>query len=305
MDAAARMPNFFLAGVPRAGTTSLYFYLGQHPQIYVSPVKEPTFFGAADLHRYGSELVRYAIRDRAALKPYLEGKAPPGPPPLVLERDSYLDLFRAAGNARAVGEGTVGYFWLPGAARAIYDAVPEARLIFMLRDPAERLFSQHLAALWHDPRGTFQQRFAHPGPGLLEEGRFATNLSRFFDLFPADHIRVYLYEDYQADPRAVLRDVFGFLGVDRDHTVDLSRRHNETLTPRWLWLHRLRQRLFGNASASWLPAAARRALGSLYHREGAKVKMDPADRRLVIDYYADEITRTAALIGRDLSAWLK
>jgi sulfotransferase family protein len=312
---AVRLPNFFLAGVPRAGTTSFYAYLGQHPEIYVSPIKEPAFFGAADLlsGRYGAEISQRSVRDRDALRPYLEGTPPPGPQPLVLEWESYLDLFRNVRNETAVGEGTVSYFWLPNAAGAIQRMVPEPRLIFILRDPAERLFSHHLASLWHDPHRTFRQRFfnhsdSHGGaapPGMVNEGRFATHLQRFFALFPRNHIRIYLYEDYRAAPRAVLRDAFAFLGVDRDHPVDLSRRHNETLSPRLPLLHRLRHRVFGSGPVRWIPERARRAMRWAYARAGANVAMDPADRRLAIDYYRDEIQRTADLIGRDLSAWLR
>jgi hypothetical protein len=278
---AVRLPNFFLAGVPRAGTTSLYAYLGQHPQIYVSPVKEPGYFGAADLRRYGSEVLRN----------------------LVLEWESYLDLFRGVGDEPAVGEGTVGYFALPGAPRAIHAAVPHARLIFILRDPAERLLSHHLAALWHDPGRTFRERFLAAPPLVVEEGRFATNLARFFDLFPRDHIRIHLYEDYEADPRTVLRDLFSFLGVDPDYPVDLARRHNETVTPRWPAIHRLRAALGwgGTPWRSWIPARVRR----WYGRGSRGVTLDPADRRFVIDFYRDEIRRTAELIGRDLSPWLR
>jgi hypothetical protein len=313
--AAARLPNFFLAGVPRAGTTSFYAYLGQHPDVYVSPVKEPGFFGAADLEagRYGPAVLRHVARDRATLRPYLEGTPLTGPQPLVLDRELYGELFSKARDERAVGEGTQSYFSLPGAARAIRATVPEARLLFILRDPAERLYSQHLAALWHDPGRSFRERFqaaiATPaGSGaaaLVDEGRFATNLERFFALFPRERIRIYLYEDYRADPRAVLRDAFAFLGVDPDFAVDLSRRENETLTPRRAWVHALRLRLWGNRPLSLLPRWARRALARGYRRPGSDVTMEPADRRLVIDYYAEEIARTARLIGRDLTAWLR
>jgi len=106
-------------------------------------------------------------------------------------------------------------------------------------------------------------------------------------------------------PRAVLRDIFAFLDVDPDHPIDLSRRHNETVAPRLPALHAFRHRLFGDAPAlRWLPVSARSALRRLYHRRRADITMDPADREMVIDYYRDEITRTADLIGRDLSAWL-
>jgi hypothetical protein len=304
---AVRLPNFFLAGVPRAGTTSFYSYVGQHPDIYISPIKEPAFFGAVDLLSglYGDEMLRRAARDSDALRPYLEGTSPPGPEPLVLEWERYLDLFRNVRNEAAVGEGTVAYFWLPSAARAIQARVPDARLIFILRDPAERLFSHHLAALWHDPLRTFRERFLAAGPGVVEEGRFATQLLRFFDLFPRDHIRIYLYEDYQSDPPGVLRNAFEFLGVERDFQVDLSRRRNETVTPRLPLVHALRRRLFGGEAPRWIPQWSRRVSRRIYSRQGSHVAMAPADRQLVIDYYRDEILRTADLIGRDLSVWLR
>jgi hypothetical protein len=140
---------------------------------------------------------------------------------------------------------------------------------------------------------------------VVEEGRFATQLLRFFDLFPPDHIRIYLYEDYQSDPCAVLRNAFEFLGVERDFQVDLSRRHNETVTPRLPFVHALRRRLFGGGTPRWIPQWSRRVLRRIYSRQGSHVAMAPADRQLVIDYYRDEILRTADLIGRDLSVWLR
>jgi hypothetical protein len=310
-----RLPNFFLAGVPRAGTTSFYSYLGQHPEIYVSPVKEPAYFGAADLlsGRYGTDILRRALPDRAALRPYLEGTRPPGTDPLVLEWESYLDLFSGAQDEVAVGEGTVSYFWLPRAAREIHAKLPQARFIFILRDPAERLFSHHLAALWHDPHRSFRERFLsdsdvgnpNPPPGVVDEGRFATNLERYFTRFPPDHIRIYLYEEYQAEARAVLRDAFEFLGVNPDHPVDLSDRRNETAAPRLPRLHALRRRVFGDRPMAWIPERLRRTVARMYRRPGAEVEMAPADRQLVIDFYREEIERTADLIGRDLSAWLR
>jgi hypothetical protein len=119
-------------------------------------------------------------------------------------------------------------------------------------------------------------------------------------------MRVCLYDDYQADPRAVLRDLFTFLEVQPDFPISLARRHNETTVPRFPRLHAVRERMFGGAAAPrWVPERARRALRRLYRRPRADVTMDPADRRLAVDYYRDEIERTGALIGRDLSAWLR
>ena len=311
---ARRLPTFFLAGVPKAGTTSLYFYLRQHPQVFMSPIKEPTFFGAADLLAppYRDDVLAALQRDRAALQAYLAGPQRVMARQYVVEWDDYTRLFRDVRNETAIGEASTAYSWLPTAAAAIRAKVPDARIALVLRDPAERLFTLYLPALWHDPRITFGAWFAsmlekpRVGAPVVGAGRYATHLRRFFEVFPRDRVRVHLYDDYRADPRAMLRDLFTFLGVDPDQPIDLSRRHNETLVPRFPRLHALRRRLFGLASPPrWLPAAARRAMARLNQDRTASRTMDPADRRMVIDYYRDEIQRTADLLGRDLSAWLR
>jgi hypothetical protein len=310
----ARLPNFFLAGVPKAGTTSLYHYLRQHPQVFMSPIKEPTFFGAADLLAppYRDDVLSALERDRAWLLSYLAGPRRVIARQWIVEWDDYVSLFRDVRDETAIGEASTAYSWLPSAAAAIRAKLPDARLAFMLRDPAERLFTLYLPALWHNPRLSFTEWFEgmadkpRVGAPVVGAGRYATHLQRFFDVFPRDHVRVHLYDDYRAEPRAVLRDLFTFLGVDPDQPIDLSRRHNETRVPRFPRLHALRRRLFGQASlARWLPESARRAIAKLNQDRTTSRTMDPADRRMVVDYYRDEILRTADLLGRDLSAWLR
>lgn len=309
-----RLPNFFLAGAPKAGTTSLYFYLDQHPEIYMAGIKEPAFFGAADLRSapYRDRLLGYLERHRATIQDYLDGPQDRVAQYAILEWNDYLKLFRDVRDEKAVGEASVDYFWQPSAPRAIHAEIPEAKLIFVLRDPTELLLSRYLASRWQNPHATFRDWFlearSSPNPWLvpLGPGRYATNLQRFFDVFERDQIRIYLYEDYRADPRRILRDVFAFLGVDPDYRVDLSRRYNETLVPRFPLLHALRRRVFGGAMLTrWLPVRLRRLIRRAYNRPRANVAMDVTDRRMVVDYYRDEILGAASLIGRDLSAWLR
>jgi hypothetical protein len=311
---AVRLPNFFVAGAPKAGTTSLYFYLDQHPQVYMSAIKEPGFFGAADLQSapYRDQVLRYLERHRTIIRNYLDGPQTQYAQYAILEWEDYLTLFRDARDETAVGEASVDYFWQPSAARAIRAKVPDARLIFVLRDPAELLLSRYVASLWRNPRSTFREWFlaaqASPNPWFvpLGPGRYATNLQRFFDAFGRDQIRIHLYEDYRREPRSVLRDVFAFLGVDPDYPVDLSRRHNETLVPRFPLLHTLRRRIFGGGPVTgWLPPGVRRLVRGAYNRPRGVVAMDADDHRMVADYYRAEILRAADLIGRDLSAWLR
>ena len=151
-----------------------------------------------------------------------------------------------------------------------------------------------------------RRRGVHGYPVPLDGGLYATQLGRFLDIFPRNQVRVYLYESYRADPHAVLRDILAFLGVDPNYPIDVSQRHNETLVPRFPTIARLRQQILRNVPLiAWLPAPAGNALKKLSHRRRSSFVMDPDARRLVVDYYRDEILRTEGLIGTDLSAWLR
>lgn len=307
-----RIPNFFIAGAPKAGTTSLHFYVAQHPQVFMSPIKEPMYFAAADLLAppYREGLLRRTTENRTALQTYLD--APERAPSwgFVLDWDDYRQLFRDAGEETAIGESSTGYLWLPSAAGAIRARVPHARLVFVLRDPTDRALTMYLAQLRRDPtlsfRAWFEASVARPGLRAgLGAARYATHLRRFLDLFPREQLAIYLYEDYRADARSLLRDLLAFLGVEPNYPIDVSRRHHQTPAPRFPRLHALRRRFFGNASpSSWLPGGARRVFQRVYRRNPADRTMHAADRAMVIEYYREEIVATADLLGRDLSAWL-
>lgn len=309
-----RLPNFFLAGVSRAGTTSLHGYLHQHPQIFMSPVKEPHFFGAGDLLRdpHRDEVLSAVTRNRAALTAYLEGPQEPVNFRLIVQWEDYLRLFRDSRDELVVGESSTGYLWLPSAPSAISAKVPEARVAFMLRDPAERLFTLYLQHIWEGRSTTFPAWFEatldtpRHSASTIGAGRYATHLQRFFDVFPREQLRVHLYEDYRTAPRDVLRDLFAFLEVAPEHPIDLSARQRQSLVPRYPRLHGLRRRLLGGASLPrWVPQRLRRTIWRMYHGRPTGHVMEPADRRMAIDFYRDEIRRTGELIGRDLAAWLR
>ena len=315
---APKLPNFILAGAGESGTTSLYCYLKQHPQVHMSPVKEPNFFAAADILSL-PDFKPVEEGQLSSLLAEIERQECLQSQISITKWEDYLRLFQNVRDQVAIGEASVMYLWFPSAAPAIHRTLPRAKLIFLLRDPTERLYTLYLRTLRTGHRATFrdwvlqamqtkpdrrQGMQRHPIP--LDCGLYATHLQPFFDVFPREQIRIYLYEAYRADARAVLRDIFGFLGVNADHPIDMSRRYNETVVPRFPGVDRLRHRILGNASfTAWLPAPVGRALRKFYNRRKAKFALDPADRRMVIDYYREEILRAQDLIGRDLSAWLR
>jgi hypothetical protein len=313
------LPNFFLAGVPKAGTTSLYHYLAQHPQIYMSPIKEPCFFASefrpkncdAPLRRAAERSQRELMRYFA--KPVLTERFGA----MVSEWPYYLRLFEGVRDETVVGEATPGYMWSKTAARNIHDSIPGARILIMLRDPADRAFSQHLhVRAAANSRRTFREhieanlrnqskQFGLDYP-LLEFGFYHEQLLRYFQLFPREQICVQLYDDYLADPASTFSAIFRFLNVDASFVPDASERHLEANALRRPGLaHALQKTGVWRVARKLTPRAllpmARRA--AFLPRE--QIKMNAEDRRFLVGYYTDDIRRLEGLIGRDLSAWLE
>jgi hypothetical protein len=284
----------------------------------MSPVKEPNFFAADDIVSLPG-FKPMAERQLSSVLAKIERQERPKSNISITKWGDYLRLFQNVREQVAIGEASVMYLWFPSAAPAIHRTLPRAKLIFLLRDPTERLYTLFLRKLGTGHRATFRdwvlqamqtkpdrRRGMQRHPIPLDCGLYATHLQSFFDVFPREQIRIYLYEAYHADARAVLRDIFGFLEVNANHPIDISRQYNETLVPRFPALARLRHRVLGNvALTAWLPATVGRTLREIYLQRKGNFTLDRDDRRMVIDYYRDEILRTEDLIGRDLSRWLR
>jgi len=312
------VPNFFIAGVPKAGTTSLYHYLDQHPQIYMSPIKEPAYFSLElRLDNFGADMEEQTRRDMPALREYLDGpmtvKRFGGP---VTEWEDYLRLYRGVRDEIAIGEATVCYLWSATAPRRIAERVPDAKILVILRDPAERAFSHYLQAVGLGiTQRTFREyieedlrcrstkfTLRHP---FLEWGNYSGQVKRYRDLFPERNIAIFLYEDYSRNAPAVLREIFEFLSVDPEFLPDTTLRH---LEPRLLRFEATRSIM--TAEGRWqglrklVPPAIRHALRPTLLRKRSELRMDAADRAVLVEYYRDEIRETARILGRDLSGWL-
>lgn len=300
-----RLPNFFVLGAAKAGTTALYHALAQHPDIYMSPVKEPNFFA-------------------------FEGEPPLFAGPLgdfyrrrtVRQPRAYAALFAAATAQRAIGEASVGYLFMPHAPSRIRRQLPDSRLIAILRHPADRAYSSYRMMRSNplDPAATFEEALAQEASGARqgwlpafrhkEWSHYWASLGRYYALFPAEQIKVYLYDDWQSRPQALLQDIFRFLGVD-DSIVPRIHRSNVSYVYRSYRFHHFAcrpQRL--DPILRPLPGRARsvvlRALRSLDARWNVITPpaIQPETRARLTVEFQDEILRLQELIGRDLSHWL-
>ncbi len=298
-------PNFLILGAPKAGTTALYASLSQHPQVYMSPHKEPNFFAFEGARpRYTGPGDSSGINRSS-----------------VTRLDAYRALFDGANGQAAVGEASPLYLHFPDAAHRIHHHVPDARLIAILRNPVERAYSDFLFRRKNgnepsdDPLVAFQsedERLARgwsPYFGYLQKGRYADHLELYFSLFARRQITVFLFEDLRNEIDATLRSTFEFLGVDDTFRPDTSLRYSTSGVPR----NAAVQRALNAAMKSRSLRAARRALpmGRMLHwysvvqnRNLAPAPPMPGPVRAYLQETFDpQIDRLASLIGRDLSAW--
>ncbi|MEY2477451.1 MAG: hypothetical protein QOG87_2766 [Actinomycetota bacterium] len=289
------LPTFLIIGAAKSGTTSLYRYLEQHADVFMSPVKETLYFA-----------------------PEFWAPAPDGSARGIRTLADYEALFAGAPVGAAVGEASPQYLASREAPRLIHEALPDVRLVAILRDPAERAYSAYLH-LVRDGVETIDdfRRALAAEDGRRAEGAdqlwlyrdgsmYHDQLVRYFGLFPRSHVRVHLYEDFAADPAAVTKDVLEFVGVTvGDFEPDVSLRFNPGGIPRSARLHDV----VGNNSLlrramMRLPAkVGRDVLVRVINRNLAKPGM-PADIRAeLVEEFRPEVERLEVLLGRDLASW--
>jgi len=272
------LPNFLVIGAGKSGTTSLYRYLAQHPDVFMSAIKETNWFAYE-----GQRDNRYPIRTR----------------------DAYERLFDGVTAERAVGEASPQYLKSAVAAERIAAALPGVRLVVLLRDPVDRAYSSYLHSLREALEHRGVEEALQPGSRYVEMGLYHPQLSRYFERFERSRIKVILYDDLVANPAAVTRDLYAFLGVDENFPVNTSTRHNAAAVPRSMILNRMLVKIV---------TTFRRIVPSLKNT-GIAVRMKrpllrppeplpPSIRRRLTGYFRDDIARTGELIGRDLSRWL-
>ena len=294
------MPNFLIIGAEKCGTTALYHYVRQHPQVYMSPSKETGFFGAGGK----------------------KGRSPaPGHLPTrhITDIDDYRALFQGVSEEIAIGEASPYYMYSARALGSIRQHIPDARLIAILRDPVERAYSNYLHALWlgREPFPDFAQALHHEEARVRDgwenlfhykrKGLYHEQLRRYYDAFGEDRIRVYLQEELKRDPVGMMQDVFRFLGVDEGFVPDVSVRHNVSGVPKNAFLHALVTGLNRPGVKRFLPKKLVRGLREpIRNFILAKPPRLPAEvRKELVEAYREDVLQLEGLIQRDLSSWLE
>jgi Sulfotransferase family len=298
------LPDFLVAGVPKAGTTALHAALSRHPGLYLSPVKEPKFF-LTD----GPPPAKGGPGDALTYREH------------VWERDKYEALFDAAPPGALLGEATPFYLYDPGAMRRIHDLLPAAKLIVIIRDPVERAHSNwtHLWSAGLEPVGDFVRACAEEDRRIAVGwapfwhyaglGRYGEQLDRAFSLFPREQVLVLRYRLLIDDPAATLGRICGFLGVETGALSGIPR-ENVTAHPEHTLAHRavsLGMRA-SDAAGRLLPGSAATAATHRLERwlQRGRRERQPlswGQRQAILPKFTADIKLLETVLGEDFSDW--
>lgn len=289
------LPNFIVIGAAKAGTTALYWYLAEHPDVFMSPVKETNYFA------YGLDA---------------QGRLLYGDPDVhrfpVTSLPEYHELFADAGDAGGIGEASPIYLECPQAAGRIRDVIPGARIICGLRHPVDRAYSDYQMYLRRRGRPFDPDRelhpesiWARPDSRWMQVGRYHEQLKRYFDDFPRDRIHVFLFDDFKRGVLQTVQNVYRFLGVDPTFAPDLNAPHNVGGLPASGLLEGLlTSRTLKSAVEPWIPKGAANWLRRLRMKNMRPVPPLPAElRKQLTTHFREDIERTAELVGRSLDHW--
>lgn len=295
------MPNFIILGAAKSGTTALYHYLKQHPQIYLGPVKETEFFAFE-----GEELNFQGPKDMPRLS--------------IITLADYQAQFQGVRDETAIGEASPVYLYSSKAPERIHNYLPDAKLIVILRNPLERAYSQFLMFVRDnkEPVTDFMQAVSEEkeriaanwawGWHYIQVGLYHQQLTRYFNLYQREQIKIYLYEELRSDPNYLVKDIFNFLEVEPNFMPNMTIKHNISGVPQnkiihsWLYKkntvkeivkpffsEKLRQKIFINLKKK---------------QKLHKPKLTQETKQQLLTFFQEDILKLQELIKKDLSDWL-
>ncbi|MFN3533080.1 MAG: sulfotransferase domain-containing protein [Candidatus Brocadia sp.] len=295
-------PEFFIVGAPKCGTTAMQEYLRQHPDIFMPAMKE--------IHHFADDLLKQD-------DPFLS-------------RERYLSLFAGAGENQLVGEASVYYLFSKNAARNIKSFCPSAKIIIMLRNPVDVLYSRHAQLVYNGAENIldFEASLAaeekrRNGKMIPENIRiekkllhrevvkFTEQIKRYFDTFGRNKVHVIIYDDFKKDTAKVYRETIEFLHVDNSFQPDFK-----VINPN----KRVRIRTLQHFLKT--PPSAVRTIGKLLLPQSfrdvllnrlkkfntqyvPRQPMSPELRRRLQEEFTSEIKSLSELLERDLTHWGK
>ncbi len=294
-------PNFFIVGAPKCGTTAMDDYLSVHPEIFMA-TKEQHFFGK-DL---GYTITR-------------------------TNKEAYQKSFEGSGNKKIIGEASVWYLFSKTAASEIKEFSPDAKILIMLRNPVDMVYSLHSQniydcnedvlsfeeALSKEPQRKNKTDIPESSSFIdcllyTEAGSFTHQVKRYIDVFGKENVMVIIYDDFKKDTATQYKKVLDFLGVDNSFKPDFSIVNSNKIFKN-PGLHKLikspseKQKRFVRKLFPF-KSLRLKAMEFFYNkniRKEERKKMLEVTRTKLISVFAEDVKKLSILINRDLNNWMQ
>jgi len=274
------LPNFLIIGAAKAGTTSLWKYCDEHPQVFMSRIKECNFFSYGDPEMEAPwRPKRYAVK--------------------TLEE--YGQLFDDVRDEQAIGEASPEYLRSTAAPVRINELLPGVKIVASLREPASRAYSGFQMHVRQGREAADLETAFGPQSRRFTGGQYYEPLKRYYDLFGRDRIHICLFDDLASDASGTMAALFRFLGVDDTFKPDVSVKHNPGAVAKAGWA-KLVQPISSRGLGQYMP--------DWVHRLGRRLLLKPVPKappELIARLrraYREDVLKVQDLIQRDLSAWL-
>lgn len=286
------LPNFIIVGAPKAGTTSLYHYLSEHPQVFMSDPKEVNYFSGEEIE---SQSLYYNYNKTNSF-------------------EEYKELFVDASAEKAIGEGSVSYLFYPKTPQKIKDVLPDVKTIILLRNPLERGYSHYLMdyrlglvdltydelvykSKTHKNLDLYYQQY-------VELGLYYEQVKRYLDIFGKEQVKIYLQEDLRNNQDQVIDDLYSYLNIDKSFSPNMDKEHNAFSLPKNRLIHKIYSSYMIRTLLSKLfPSSAKEFLLNMFFERSKKPEMNPKTKEYLLNLYKPDIINLEKLIDRDLSSW--
>ena len=286
--------DFFIVGAPKAGTTSLYHYLNEHPQIEMSLQKEPDYFSDKEIQIQGL----YYSKNR------------------IDTEEKYNGLFNTQKKDVIFGEGSVSYLFYPTVAQDIKVYNPMAKIIIMLRNPIERAFSHYLMdyrlGLVSDSfEDIINKKSKHKNAHLfyqqyIKVGEYAAQLKRYCDIFDKKNILLIDYENFKSDVTGTVNSAYSFLNISAEFSVDINKKHNTFTMPKNKLIRFVYSFVIIRNILSFIfPKNIIKAVRLILFTKDKKPKLLEETRNQLKHYFSNDVRLLGNLIGKDYSKWIQ
>jgi hypothetical protein len=281
-------------GAPKAGTTSLYYYLNEHPEVEMSREKEPDYFSDESIQKqdmyYGNQRIN--------------------------SEEKYHSLFNKESKDIVFGEASVSYLFYENVAEDIKKYNPNAKIIIMLRNPIDRAFSHYLMdyrlGLVSDSfEDIINKKSKHKDAHLfyqqyIEVSEYSNQIERYLKEFDAKNILFIDYEDFKIDTREVVRKAYDFLDINSEYIAEINKKHNTFTMPKNNFIRFIYSFVFiRNILTVLFTKKLIISIRFLLFKQDKKPVLFDETRKQLEQYFKKDVLKLNDIMNKDFSKWIK